>query len=75
MSTFRRYVVIQLMVFVCGIVGPIFLIMFFAAPREPQMRWAFWAGLFITYLDIMIAIGITATTRENPRVQVPQKVR
>ncbi|KQH76931.1 hypothetical protein AO501_34390 [Mycobacterium gordonae] len=75
MSTFKRYLIIQAMVFVCGIVGPIFLIIFFAAPTDPQMKWAYWAGLFITYIDVMIAIGITASTRENSNIQVPQKVR
>ncbi len=75
MSTFKRYVIIQAMVLVCGIVGPIFLIVFFAAPAEPQMKWAYWAGLFITYIDIMIAIAITASTGDNAKVQVPQKVR
>ncbi|MHA7652687.1 hypothetical protein ACX9NE_24435 [Mycobacterium sp. ML4] len=76
MSTFKRYLIIQAMVFVCGIVGPIFLIIFFSAPMDPQMKWAFWAGLFITYIDIMIAIGITSSSvGENSKVQVPQKVR
>jgi hypothetical protein len=74
-STFKRYLVIQAMVFVCGIVGPIFLIIFFSAPTDPQMKWAYWWGLFITYIDVMIAIGITASTQENVRAQVPQKVR
>ncbi len=60
------------MTFVCGIVGPVFLIMFFASQPDPQLKWAFWAGLFVTYADIMIALGITAATRG---VQVPQKVR
>ncbi|MBI2698684.1 hypothetical protein A9W98_35235 [Mycobacterium gordonae] len=75
MSTFKRYLVIQAMVFVCGIVGPIFLIIFFFAPMDPHMKWAYWWGLFITYIDVMIAIGITASTPENAGAQVPQKVR
>lgn len=75
MSTFKRYLAIQAMVFVCGIVGPIFLVIFFSAPTQPHMKWAYWWGLFITYIDIMIAIGITASTREIQRAQVPQKVR
>ena len=74
-STFKRYLVVQAMVFVCGIVGPIFLIIFFAAPMDPHMKWAYWWGLFITYIDVMIAIGITASTRESAEPQVPQKVR
>lgn len=59
MATFKRYLVIQAMMFVFGIVGPIFLILFFASQPDPQLRWAFWAGLFITYADIMIALAIT----------------
>ena len=65
MATFKRYLVIQAMMFVFGIVGPIFLIMFFASQPDPQLRWAFWAGLFITYADIMIALAITKGTVGN----------
>lgn len=65
MSTFRRYLVVQAGVFVCGIVGPMFLIMFFASSPDPHMRWAFWWGLIITYIDIMTALGITAATRDR----------
>lgn len=59
MSTFRRYVWIQLTVFTFGIVGPIFLITFFASQPDPNMKWAYWFGLFITYADIMIALALT----------------
>ena len=62
MSTFKRYLVIQAMMFVFGIVGPIFLLMFFASPPDPSLRWAFWSGLFITYADIMIALALTKGT-------------
>ncbi|VBA47055.1 hypothetical protein LAUMK191_00760 [Mycobacterium attenuatum] len=60
MATFRRYVVIQLMMFVFGIVGPIFLVMFFVSQPDPMMKWAYWMGLFITYADVMIALALTA---------------
>ena len=50
------------MMFVFGIVGPIFLIMFFASNPDPSLKWAFWAGLFITYADIMIALALTRAT-------------
>jgi hypothetical protein len=53
------------MMFVFGIVGPIFLIMFFASNPDPNLKWAFWAGLFITYADIMIALALTKATREG----------
>jgi hypothetical protein len=59
LSTFRRYVWIQLTVFTFGIVGPIFLITFFASQPDPNMKWAYWFGLFITYADIMIALALT----------------
>lgn len=58
--TFRRYVVIQLMMFVFGIVGPIFLVMFFVSQPDPTLKWAYWIGLFVTYADVMIALALTA---------------
>lgn len=66
MSTFRRYLVIQGMTFVCGIVGPIFLVVFFAAQPDPTLKWMYWAGLFITTADILIALVITeSSTRDS----------
>ena len=38
MSTVKRYVVIQAMTFVFGIVGPIFLIGYFAAQPDPTLK-------------------------------------
>lgn len=58
-ATFWRYVRIQLIVFVFGIVGPIFLIIFFATQPDPSMKWAYWAGLFITAAEVLIALAIT----------------
>jgi len=65
METFKRYLLIQAIIFVFGIVGPIFLIMFFASPRDPELRWAYWAGLFITTADILIALALTAASDEK----------
>jgi hypothetical protein len=65
METFKRYLFFQAMMFVFGIVGPIFLILFFAAPRDPELRWAYWAGLFITAADILIALALTAGTGDK----------
>ena len=61
MSTFKRYVVIQLMTFVFGIIGPIFLVIFFAAQPEPSLKWMYWFGLFITAADVLIALAITSS--------------
>jgi len=67
LSTFWRYIWIQLMMFVFGIVGPIFLIIFFASQPDPSMKWAYWAGLFITTADVLIALALTKATGEGKR--------
>jgi len=59
-DTFWRYVRIQAFVLLCGIVGPIFLVIYFASGAQPIMRWMFWAGLLITGLDVLIALAITS---------------
>jgi hypothetical protein len=58
-ATLWRYVKIQAAVFVCGIVGPIFLAIYFGTQPEPSMKWAYWAGLFITTADVLIALALT----------------
>jgi hypothetical protein len=66
MEAFLRYVKVQLFVFLCGIVGPIFLFVYFAVQPEPDTKWLYWAGLFITAADVLIAIGLTtASTRDG----------
>ena len=65
MATFRRYVKIQLMVFVCGIVGPIFLAIYFGSQPNTSMKWAYWAGLFVTTADILIALALTRASDPN----------
>ncbi len=59
MSTFRVYLRIQLMTFVFGIVGPLFLIIFFVSQPDPELRWMYWWGLFITAADILVALSMT----------------
>ncbi|ULE35479.1 SHOCT domain-containing protein [Mycobacterium sp. IDR2000157661] len=60
MSTFWRYVRIQAFVLLCGIVGPIFLVIYFATGPNPMLQWMFWTGLLITAADVLIALAITA---------------
>lgn len=60
MATFWRYIRIQLMVFVFGCVGPIFLVVFFSTQPDPSTRFFYWAGLFITAADVLIALALTA---------------
>ncbi|AMO08074.1 membrane protein [Mycolicibacterium neoaurum] len=54
------------MTLVCGIVGPIFLFVYFAAQPDATIKWMYWAGLVVTVADILIALGITeAITRRS----------
>ena len=65
MSTFKRYVVIQLTTLVIGIVGPVFLFVYFAAQPDPTLKWMYWFGLFITAADVLIALAITSSVTES----------
>jgi hypothetical protein len=56
---FWRYVRVQLFVLLCGIVGPIFLFVYFAVQPEPGLKWMYFTGLLITAADVLIALGIT----------------
>lgn len=62
MATFKRYLGFQAMTLVFGIVGPIFLVMYFASQPDPTVRWAYWWGLFITAADVLIALWLTDST-------------
>lgn len=59
MSTLWTYLRIQAMVFVFGIVGPIFLVLYFVVQPDPTVRWMYYTGLVITAVDILVALGIT----------------
>ncbi|MGB2918866.1 MAG: hypothetical protein WA944_14770 [Mycobacterium sp.] len=76
MSTLWLYLRIQAMTFVFGIVGPIFLVVYFAVQPDPTVRWMYWWGLFITAADILIALAIVdsavRTERDN-RVPAPDR--
>ncbi|MET0453555.1 MAG: SHOCT domain-containing protein [Mycobacterium sp.] len=54
-----RYVKAQLMVLLCGgLVGPIFLIVYFAIGEPDLVKWMFYVGLFVTVLDVLIALAL-----------------
>lgn len=54
-----RYIKAQLMVLLCGgLVGPIFLAVYFATGQEPILAWMFYVGLLITAADILIALAL-----------------
>ena len=55
-----RYVKAQAWVLLCGgLVGPIFLAVYFATGQSDLMKWMFWTGLLITAADVLIALAIT----------------
>lgn len=68
MSTLWIYIRVQLMMFVFGIVGPLFLLMYFAMQPDTTTRWMYWWGLFITFGDIFIALAITSGTVKGDRL-------
>ena len=58
---FGRYLKAQGTVFLFGgLVGPIFLIVYFAlgSMARPYLQWMFWTGLFITAADVLAALAL-----------------
>ncbi|OBA99140.1 hypothetical protein A5662_15590 [Mycobacteriaceae bacterium 1482268.1] len=54
-----RYIKAQLMVLLCGgLVGPIFLVVYFATGQDPLLKWMFFVGLLVTVLDILAALAL-----------------
>ena len=67
-----RYIKAQIIVLVCGgLVGPIFLITYFALPRmlgsfgpdvdsmaQQSTQWLLWAGALITVADVLVALWL-----------------
>ena len=52
-----RYLKAQGVVLLCGgLVGPIFLAVYFALGTMPILKWMFWVGLIITAADVLIAL-------------------
>jgi len=66
-ETFLRYLKVQSFVFVCGIVGPIFLAVFFAAQPDPTIKWMYYTGLTITTVDVLIALALTNAASRGER--------
>ncbi|OBK29213.1 hypothetical protein A5634_18670 [Mycobacterium asiaticum] len=55
-----RYIKMQLLVLLCGgLVGPIFLVVYFFPPFRDVLSWMFYAGLLITVADVLVAIALT----------------
>jgi len=72
METFKRYLFFQAMMLVFGCVGPIFLILYFTTQPDPSMKWAYWAGLFITAADVLIALALTNAKSADKAPSAPR---
>lgn len=75
METLRVYVRLQAMCLVFGIVGPIFLIVYFAAAPDPTLKWMYYTGLVITAVDVLVALSLTdqaIRSRQPTRDQEPE---
>lgn len=52
-----RYIKMQLLVLLCGgLVGPIFLVVYFTLGLGSLLSWMFYVGLFVTVADVLIAL-------------------
>lgn len=66
-----RYLKSQIWVLVCGgLVGPIFLAVYFASGQSGLLKWMFWVGLLITAADVLVAIALaTFGARSEAKTQ------
>ncbi len=54
-----RYLKAQLVVLLCGgLVGPIFLVVYFTLGLHSLLHWMFYVGLLITVADVLIALAL-----------------
>ncbi|BBY12034.1 SHOCT domain-containing protein [Mycobacterium marseillense] len=54
-----RYLKAQLVVLLCGgLVGPIFLVVYFVMGLDSLLQWMFYVGLLITAADVLIALAL-----------------
>jgi hypothetical protein len=61
-----RYIKMQLLVLLCGgLVGPIFLVVYFTLGFGQLLSWMFYVGLLITVADVLIAIALTYWSVNN----------
>lgn len=75
MSALTTYLKIQGQLFVYGIVGPIFLLIYFGATPNNDMKWMYWWGLLITTADVLIALEITDRRTRQDRTARSQALR
>lgn len=63
-----RYLKAQLVVLLCGgLVGPIFLVVYFTLGLGSLLQWMFYVGLLITVADVLIALALANYGRSRRR--------
>jgi len=71
-SFVRNFVRTLLFMLVCGIVGPVFLVIYFASGGSDLIGWMLWTGLGVTVLDVVLAFviawGRTASQERTQRL-------
>lgn len=55
-----RYLKTQASILMYGMIGPLFLVLYFASDRDEFMRWFLWSGLAITVICVVTAVVMTA---------------
>jgi hypothetical protein len=72
-----RYLKTQASMLMYGMIGPLFLVLYFASDRDEFMRWFLWSGLAITAICVLAAVAFTvhgeksaAKTAELERIGV-----
>lgn len=54
-----RYLKAQLVVLLCGgLVGPIFLVVYFVMGLDSLLQWMFYVGLLVTVADVLVALAL-----------------
>jgi hypothetical protein len=54
-----RYLKIQARMLFYGMIGPVFVVMYFLSDRDPFMNWFLWSGLLVTAVTVL-AVAFTA---------------
>jgi hypothetical protein len=61
-----RYLKAQLIVLLCGgLVGPIFLVIYYTSGFSDLLQWMLYVGLLITVADVVIAIALAGYTAKS----------
>lgn len=55
-----RYLKVQARMLFYGMIGPVFVVMYFLSDRDPFMNWFLWSGLLVTALTVLLAVAFTA---------------